>query len=270
MKVDRKVWVVTGAGSGMGRELVLQLLERGARVAAVDRSADGLEQTAALARAGERLSTHVLDITDRAGVQALPAAVVAAHGAVDGLVNNAGIIQPFVPVAEIDDATIERVMDVNLYATLHLVRAFLPLLLDRPEAHIANVSSMGGFFPFPGQTVYGASKAAVKLLTEGLYAELLDTRVRVSVIMPGAVDTAITANSGVGRPDVEESSVRMTSADKAARTMIDGLERDRLHIYVGTDARVMGLAIKVAPRTAIRFVQRQMAKRMAAPASPSA
>ena len=88
---------------------------------------------------------------------------------------------------------IERVLDVNLQGTLNMVTAFLPLLLERPEAHIANVSSMGGFFPFPGQTVYGASKAAVKLLTEGLYAELLDSQVRVSVIMPGAVSTSISA-----------------------------------------------------------------------------
>lgn len=261
MKIDGKVWVVTGAGSGMGRELVVQLTRRGARVAAVDLHPGALEETAAIAASPGRVSTHVLDITDRPGVEALPAAVVEAHGTVDGLLNNAGIIQPFLGVADLDDASIARVMDVNFTGTLLLVRAFLPLLLARPEAHIANVSSMGGFFPFPGQTVYGASKAAVKLLTEGLYAELLDTPVRVSVIMPGAIDTSITANSGVEQPGVEEGSARMTSAEKAAATMIAGIEKDRLHIYVGPDAGAMSLAIKVAPRGAIGFVQRQMAKR---------
>jgi short-subunit dehydrogenase len=261
MKVDGKVWVVTGAGSGMGRELVVRLLSMGGRVAAVDLSAEGLEGTAALTSAGQRLSTHVLDITDRVAVEALPAAVLAAHGEVDGLINNAGIIQPFVPVAELDDAEIARVMDVNFFGTLHLVRAFLPLFLERPEAHIANVSSMGGFFPFPGQTIYGASKAAVKLLTEGLHAELLDTSVRVSVIMPGAVETAITANSGVEQIDLDEGAARMTRADKAARIIVEGIERDRLHIYVGPDARLMSLAVKLAPRRAVRFVKRQMAKR---------
>ena len=75
--------------------------------------------------------------------------------------HNAGIIQPFVPVAELDDATIERVLDVNLMGTLHMARAFLPALNSRPEAGLANVSSMGGFFPFPVQTMNGASKAAV-------------------------------------------------------------------------------------------------------------
>ena len=152
----------------MGRELVLQLLRRGARVAAVDRDPAGLDDTAEAAGAARsRLSTHVVDITDRTAVQELPAEVVAVHGVVDGLINNAGIIQPFVPVAELDDATIGRVLDVNLMGTLHMVRAFLPRLVSRPEAHLANVSSMGGFFPFPGQTIYGASKAAVRLLTEG-------------------------------------------------------------------------------------------------------
>ncbi|WP_121258164.1 SDR family NAD(P)-dependent oxidoreductase [Nocardioides ferulae] len=273
MKIDGSVWVVTGAGNGMGRELTLQLLRRGARVAAVDLGGDALAETAALAGAGERLSTHVLDITDRDGVDALPRAVLTAHGAVDGLLNNAGIIQPFVPVAELDDAAIRRVMDVNFSGTLQLTRAFLPLLLERPEAHIANVSSMGGFFPFPGQTIYGASKAAVKLLTEGLYAELLDTHVRVSVIMPGAVNTAITAHSGVAGPagmgDAEGSKVPMTSADKAARIMLDGIEKNRLHIYVGLDALLMSVAIKVAPRRAVSLVKKAMDKRQQTSPTPT-
>jgi short-subunit dehydrogenase len=149
--------------------------------------------------------------------------------------------------------------------TLHMCRAFLPRLVGRPVAHLANVSSMGGFFPFPGQSVYGASKAAVKLLTEGLYAELLDTSVRVSVIFPGAVNTQITTNSGVDQPVAaeEDAKVPMTSPEKAARIMLDGIERDRYHIYVGPDARLMSLAIKVAPRAAVRAVRRAMAKRMA-------
>ena len=265
MRIADKVWVVTGAGSGMGRELVLQLLDRGARVAAVDRSADGLQELAGTAGAAERLSTHVVDITDKTAVDALPAAVEAAHGQVDGLVNNAGIIQPFAPVADLDEAVMARVLDVNFWGTLHMVRAFLPRLQDRPEAHIANVSSMGGFFPFPGQTVYGASKAAVKLLTEGLYAELVDTQVRVTLIYPGAVDTAITTNSGIEQPmSAGDSKVPMTSASDAAGAMLRGIEKDKLHVFVGTDAKLMNLAIKVAPGPAIRFGQKQMSKRLGA------
>ncbi len=270
MRHDGKVWVVTGAGAGMGRELTLGLLRRGARVAAVDLRADALQGTTELAAAGGRLSSHVVDITDRGATEGLVDQVLETHGAVDGLLNNAGIVQPFVPVVELDFEAIHRVLDVNLMGTIHMVKAFLPRLLERPEAHIANVSSMGGFFPFPGQTVYGASKAGVKLFTEGLFAELQDTTVAVSVIMPGAVRTAITENSGVTGPggmaesDAASSRFPMTTPQDAARIMLDGIERDRLHIYVGNDARMMSIAIKVAPRLAIRFVQRQMA-RLAAP-----
>ncbi len=260
MKLMDRTVVVTGGGSGMGRELVLQLLSRGARVAAVDRNPVALQQTAELARAGESLSVHVVDITDRDAVQALVPAVADAHGQADVLINNAGIIQPFVSVNELGFEQIQRVLDVNLMGTLYMVKAFLPGLLERPEAHIANVSSMGGFFPFPGQSVYGASKAAVKLLTEGLYAELLDTSVGVSVIMPGAVNTGITENSGVAAPATpgDASRMPMTSAVRAAEIMLDGIERDRLYIFVGKDARLLNLAIRLAPKPAIRAIQKQM------------
>lgn len=259
MRVADKTWVVTGGGSGMGRELVLHLLRAGARVAAVDVRAEALQETATMASAGDRLSTHLVDITHRDAVESLVATVVGAHGSVDGLINNAGIIQPFIPVGDLDYDAIGRVLDVNLMGTIYMVKAFLPVLMDRPEAHVANVSSMGGFFPFPGQSVYGASKAAVKLLTEGLYAELLDTGVRVSVIMPGAVQTGITQNSGVAAAAAEGSSgLPMTSAQDAARIMIEGIEKDRLYIFVGKDARLMNIAIRIAPRQAIGFVKKKM------------
>lgn len=270
MRVSGKVWVVTGGGSGMGRELVLQLLTAGGRVAAVDLRPDALQETAQLAAAGQRLSVHSVDVTDRSAVEALVHDVLAAHGGVDGLINNAGIIQPFVPVKDLGYDDIGRVLEVNLMGTMHMIKAFLPVMLERPEAHIANVSSMGGFFPFPGQSVYGASKAAVKLLTEGLYAELLDTRVGVSVIMPGAVNTAITENSGVATPMADAASgMPMTSAVDAARIMIEGIEKDRLYIFVGKDARLMNLAIRIAPRRAIGVIQKKMKKLMpsAAPAA---
>jgi short-subunit dehydrogenase len=261
MKVRDKVIVVTGAGSGMGREVALELLRRGARVAAVDVRPEGLEGTAALVDVGEGLSTHVLDITDRVAIGALPDVVIAAHGTVDGLINNAGIIQPFVNVEDLDFATIERVLDINLMGTLNMVKAFLPYLRRRPEAHLANVSSMGGFLPVPGQSIYGASKAAVKLLTEGLYAELLDTDVSVSVIMPGAVATSISENSGVsilGLDEAAASATRTTSAPDAARIILDGIEADKLHIFVGRDARLMNIASRVAPRRATHLIQKKM------------
>jgi NAD(P)-dependent dehydrogenase (short-subunit alcohol dehydrogenase family) len=263
VKVRDKVMVVTGGGNGIGRELVLELLRRRARVAAVDIRPESLEETTSLADAGDSLATFVVDITDRSAAEALPEQVVAAHGRVDGLVNNAGIIQPFIKLNDLDYDAIDRVMNVNFYGTLNMVKSFLPHLLERPIAHIANVSSMGGFLPVPGQTIYGASKAAVKLMTEGLYAELLETNVGVSVIMPGGVGTNITAHSGVDLPggmDVDEaaSSRRVTAPEEAAEIILDGIESDRLHILVGRDALMMNLANRIAPRASAHMITRQM------------
>ena len=261
MDVQGKVAIVTGGGNGIGRQVVLELLSRGARVAAVDIRQESLDQTAEIADAGDRLVTLLADITDRSAVETLPPKVEEAFGAVDLVVNVAGIIQPFVPLSDLDYDSIERVINVNLYGTIHIVKAFLPVLLARPVAHLANVSSMGGFVPVPGQTIYGATKAAVKLLTEGLYAELLDTGVGVSLILPGAVETEITTNSGVDVPGAaadQESKFPTTSAQDAAKIIVDGIVKDRLHIYVGRDSKLMSLLNRAAPKQATHLIQRQM------------
>ncbi|HJQ91619.1 MAG TPA: SDR family oxidoreductase [Acidimicrobiia bacterium] len=262
MDLAHKVVVVTGGGNGIGQQVVLELLRREARVAAVDVREESLNETTKLAAAADRLATFVVDITDRAATEALPEKVVAAHGAVDGLINVAGIIQPFVKLNELEYDVIERVIIVNLYGTIHMVKAFLPHLLERPVAHIANVSSMGGFLPVPGQTIYGASKAAVKLMTEGLYAELLDTNVGVSVVFPGAVATEITSNSGVeipgGIPSEEEIRARTTSPKEAATIILDGISEDQLQIFVGRDSRMMNVLNRVSPKRSTHLIYKQM------------
>src|SRR5574338_960551 len=228
MKVQNKVIVVTGGGNGMGREIVLNLLARGARVAAVDINEAALQETVKLAdNWKENLATFVLNIADPDAVKALPTKVIERFGAVDGLINNAGIIQPFVRLNDLKFEAIDRVLDVNFYGTLYMIKAFLPYLLQRPVGHVVNVSSMGGFLPVPGQTIYGASKAAVKLLTEGLYAELLNTNVRVTLVYPGAIGTNIAANSGVAidisPEDQKASTTKTLAADKAAGIIVDAI-----------------------------------------------
>ncbi len=261
MKVRNKIVVVTGGGSGIGRALTIQLLDKGARVAAVDLNENTLRETAELAGPHQdKLSTHVLNVSDRTAVEALPQEVIEKHGAVDGLINNAGIIQPFVRLNDLQYDAIERVLNVNLYGVIYMTKAFLPHLLERPAAHIVNVSSMGGFFPVPGQTLYGASKAGVKLLTEGLYSELLETNVRVTVVFPGAIATNIADNSGVS-VEVEagsEQNYPTTSAERAAEIIIDGMERDRFQVYVGNDASLMNFLYRVNPKRATRFMFNQM------------
>lgn len=265
MKPQGHVFVVTGGGSGIGRELVLQLLASGAAVAAVDINPDSLAETAELAGGDSaKVSTHVVDIADKAAVAALPDAVLSAHGRVDGLINNAGIIQPFVRVAELDDEAIARVMNVNFYGTLYMVRAFLPHLLQRPQAHIVNVSSMGGFLPVPGQTIYGAAKAAVKLFTEGLRSELMDSAVNVTIVFPGAIATNIVDNSGLDQAamsaesDADSSSFTALSADEAARQIIAGMEKNAYRVLVGRDARMMDLLYRLHPKYAAELIYKQM------------
>jgi short-subunit dehydrogenase len=262
MKVQNKVIVLTGGGSGMGRELVLNLLLKGATVVALDVNKSALEETLALA--GDRkafLATYVLDITNKAAVEQCVDKMITLHNHVDGLINNAGIIQPFVKVNDLAYEAIERVMNVNFYGTLYMVKALLPHLLTRPEAHIVNVSSMGGFLPVPGQTIYGASKAAVKLLTEGLHSELANTNVKVSVVFPGAVNTNISKNSGLNNPrqSTEESkSIKVLSSKQAAQIIIDGIEQNRYRILVGKDARFMDLFYRFNPKSAAGFISKKM------------
>lgn len=262
MKVMNKVLVVTGGGSGIGRALVLKLLASGARVAAVDLNEDTLQETVELAgQYKDKVSVHVLSVSDREAVAALPDNVIAAHGTVDGLINNAGIIQPFVRLNDLKFEAIERVLNVNLYGVIYMTKAFLPHLLARPVAHIVNVSSMGGFFPVPGQTLYGASKAGVKLLTEGLYAELLNTNIKVTVVFPGAIATNITQNSGLSLPAAAGDATRklpMTSPENAADLIIKGMEQDKFQVYVGNDARFMNFLYRLNPKFATRFMFNQM------------
>ena len=264
MKVASKVFVVTGGGNGMGRELVLLLLKMGARVAAVDISEKGLQETADLAGSmKDRLSTHVVNITDRAAVEALPEAVIAAHKAVDGLINCAGIIQKFVKFNELPFSEIDRVINVNLYGTINMTKAFLSHLMGRPEAHIVNVSSMGGFLPVPGQTLYGATKAAVKLFTEALYAEMMGTNVHVTVVFPGAIQTNIAANSGVTMAAASDaattSKIKMTLPTVAAETIVNGMEANRYRVLIGSDAKMMDFLVRLMPKRAVKIISDQMA-----------
>lgn len=262
MRISGKTVAVTGGGNGIGRELVLQLLDRGARVAALDLSAEALDETARLAGSRtDRLSTHVVDVTDKAAVEALPEAIIAVHGQIDGIINCAGIIQPFVKLNELGYGAIERVMNVNFWGVVYMTKTFLPYLIERPAAHLVNISSMGGFLPVPGQTAYGASKAAVKLLTEGLHSELTDTGVSVTVVFPGAIATDISKHSGVDAPttaEADSSNIKTTSPQDAARTILDGMEADAYRVLIGSDAKMMDRLYRLMPERAAAIIYKQM------------
>lgn len=257
MRLKEKVIVVTGGGNGVGRELVLTLLNRGASVAAVDLDEKGLDETYSLSGKNKRLSLHKVNISMQEAVKSLVNAVMGYHGHVDGIINNAGIIQPFIPVNEMDMNTIDKVMNVNFYGTLYMTKAFLPELKKRPEAHVTNISSMGGFFPVPGQSIYGASKAAVKLLTEALYAELMDTNIGVSVVIPGGIATDIMKNSDL---DIKTAGVDakgtnlLLTPKKAAHLIISCIEKNRFRLFIGKDANLMNILYKFHPKFAIKLM----------------
>lgn len=264
MKVNGKHILITGAGSGIGRELSLQLADKGAKLALIDIDESKLEETAALC-GKDKCTLHALSVADRQAVESLAKNISSSSSPVDGLINNAGIIQPFVDVESMEYEDIERIMKVNFYGSLYLIKAFLPMLKTRPEAHIVNVSSMGGFMPFPRQTIYGASKAALKLLTEGLYAELNNTSVKVSVVYPGAIDTNIMSNSGLSSPEEEKeqkekSEHKALPAAQAAAQIINGMEKDKFRILVGKDAKMMNFLYRLAPTRSIDFIVKKMGK----------
>ena len=262
MKAAGKIIVVTGSGSGIGREITLLLLSKGSKVAGIDLNGAALAETARLAgNDATGFESIVASIADRHVVERLPEQVCSRFGTVDGVINNAGIIQPFVGINALDYLTIERVLNVNLLGTLYVTKTFLPYLLKRPEAHIVNLSSMGGFVPVPGQTIYCAAKAGVKLFTEGLASELIDSNVRVTVVFPGAIATNIMANSGVGASSSgsqPRGSSKPLPARDAAEIIVRGMERNVHHVFVGRDSVLMNLLHRLNPRFAARMIANQM------------
>ncbi len=265
MKLNDKVITVTGAGGGVGRQLVLQLLEKGASVAAVDINWDSLEETKkAVGFRGKKVSIHAADITDKNRVKQLAAEIYDIYGRIDGLINNAGIIQPFITLADLEEGHVDRLMNINFYGMMNMVRAFLPYLAESPEAHIANVSSMGGFLPVPGQSVYGASKAAVKTATEGLRIELSNTQIGVSLVIPGGIETDIKKNSGLENPEISEedkknAGIQLTKPADAAAVILKGIENNKAKILVGKDAKIMDFLYRLAPQKAAGMISRVMA-----------
>lgn len=260
MKLKDKVFVVTGGGNGVGRELVLNLLAKGARVAAVDIDLHALEETADLSGAHkEKLTTYEVNVADLESIASLPEKVISKHGAVDGIINNAGIIHPFLDVNNTSFDTVQRVISINFYGALNMVKTFLPYLFIRPEAYIINVSSSGALTPVPGQTIYGASKAAVKVLTEGLCSELKNTNVRVMTVFPGGISSNIIDNSGV-ETNMRVAELRkklsflLLTPQKAANIIIRGIIRNRSRLTPGIDASMMDFFCILSPVFAPRMI----------------
>ncbi|MEP6502954.1 MAG: SDR family NAD(P)-dependent oxidoreductase [Betaproteobacteria bacterium] len=266
------VAVITGAASGIGAALALNLARRGTHLALADLNAAGLEATATRARAlGVTVSTHVLDVADHAAVAALPAAVIAHHGRVSVLVNNAGVAVGGL-FEHVSAEDFDWLMNINFGATVRLTRAFLPLLAREPAAQLVNVSSIFGIIAPPGQTAYAASKFAVRGFSESLRHELeaSGSPVGVTIVHPGGVRTSIAENAripaGVSPADVELERVnfgRLLTLDpaKAAEVIAAGIERRERRVLVGSDAKGAALVQRLFPVTYWKHVARDIARR---------
>ena len=239
--------IVTGAASGIGRELAAQLIAQGARVWLADIDADKLDQ-AATQLGGEAAR---LDVTDPAAVQALVDAVVAEAGRLDYMFNNAGIAV-IGHYAEMSLDDINRLIDVNLRGVVHGVAAAYPVMIRQRSGHIVNTSSVSGLIPAPGFTAYSATKHAVVGLSRGLRLEAARHGVKVSAICPGFIETAIKQNADYRGIDPNESAakipVKFASAQYCAEHALRGVARNEGEIVITGHAKGMVALQRFAPR----------------------
>ena len=263
---------LTGAASGIGRALALELAARGADLALADRDEAGLQSVAAEIGSKRKVTTHRVDVGEPTQIAGFAQAAVAAHPSLNIVINNAGVAL-LGQFTEIDQSQMEWLMNINFWGVVHSTRAFLPHLSSRPAAHIVNLSSIFGIIAPPGQTAYTASKFAVRGFSESLRHELEAAKspVRLSVVHPGGVATNIARNSrtGSGMTDNARRTEAIDRFDKvakktpaaAAHRIIQGIERNEPRILIGSDARFMDLLQRFRPANYWAFLARQIEKR---------
>ena len=239
------VAVITGAASGIGRALAVQLAQAGAQLALADVNEAALQETAQLVPT--KCTTHRVDVSDEARMQAFVAEVTAAHGRANLVINNAGVAL-YGTVEQLSTTDIAWLMGVNFWGVVYGTKYFLPVLQQQPAAHLVNISSIFGIVGFPGQSAYNASKFAVRGFTEALRHELTGSHVRVSCVHPGGIKTNIARagrvgeNAGAVNVPAEVAKfdkLTPTTAEQAAARIVRGIERDEPRILIGYDAGMM-------------------------------
>lgn len=262
---------VTGAASGIGRALALELAARGCNLALADRDEAGLRSAAEAIGSKVKVTTHRVDVGEPAQIAQFARTAIAAHPALNIIINNAGVAL-LGQFTEIDQAQMEWLFNINFWGVVHATRAFLPQLSAQREAHIVNLSSIFGIVAPPGQTAYASAKFAVRGFSEALRHELqvADSPVRLSVVHPGGVATGIARNSrtGVGVADNARRVQMIERFDAAARTspkdaalrIIRGIEKNEPRILIGPDARLMDILQRLRPGTYWSVLARRMAR----------
>ncbi|MCW2775029.1 MAG: short-chain dehydrogenase/reductase [Nocardioides sp.] len=246
---DDKVAVITGAGSGIGRALALNLAGRGALLAISDVDDAGLAETVDLVKAAgarEVRSDH-LDVSERAAFTAYAAAVAEQFGRVNLVVNNAGVALAG-DLEDLEYADMDWIMGINFWGVVHGTKEFLPHLIASGDGHLVNISSLFGLVSMPGQSMYNAAKYAVRGLSEAVREEMLVAGhpVGVTVVHPGGIKTAIARNArysakedGAESAKFFDTKLARMSPGKAAKIILKGVENDKARVLVGIDAHAV-------------------------------
>ncbi|OUS30099.1 hypothetical protein A9Q99_06345 [Gammaproteobacteria bacterium 45_16_T64] len=251
---NNKVAVITGAGSGIGQAIALHIAGLGCNIALVDVNPERLQETQQLlSQLNGCYSLHTVDVTDKAQMEMLPKQVEKQHGRIDILFNNAGItIEKTFNGHSLEDW--EKVVGINLWGVIYGCKFFMPYLEKQPEAYIINTSSLAGFLGMPNQTSYCATKAAVKALSESLYAECKVKNIHVLSVHPGAINTNL-FDYAVEHSDNPEASKKMFDRIKqfamkpelAAEKIVAAAAGKRQRVIIGVDARIVEVAKRLMP-----------------------
>jgi len=241
---EDKVAAITGAGSGIGRSLARELAGRGAHLALCDIDEDGLAETVALCEgSGVKVTSQRVDVADRAAVEAWADRVVAEHGRVNLVFNNAGVACG-ATVEGVSYEDFEWLMNINFWGVVYGTKAFLPHLVASGDGHIVNMSSVFGLISVPAQSAYNSSKFAVRGFTDALRMELEAARngVSATTVHPGGVKTNIARNARMdeavmGRDAADFDKIAMTTPDKAARLILAAVQKNKRRVLIGPDAK---------------------------------
>lgn len=249
-----RVAAITGAGSGIGRALAVDLSKRGCHLALADVDEEGLAETVTKCEGrGVKVTSRRLDVADRDDVFAWADEVVAEHGAVHLVVNNAGVaLVATVEHMSYDD--LEWLMGVNFWGVVHGTKAFLPHLKQADQGHIVNLSSVFGLVSIPTQSAYNAAKFAVRGFTEALYQEMKINKhpVAVTTVHPGGIKTAIARNATAsGEVDSNELAklfdkrLANTTPERAATIILEAVRKKKPRVLVGADAKVLDFIVRM-------------------------
>lgn len=257
--LKHKTAAITGAASGIGRETALLLADEGCRLALSDVDEAGLKEIAEiLAHKGPGVSTHIVDVADRASMKRFAEEAENHHGGVDIVINNAGVtVFDTIKDGKVED--FEWLMGINLWGVYYGCKYFLPYLSKAKEAAIVNISSIFGFAGIPSQTYYCTSKFAVRGMTEALRLELAvsDPHIHVCCVHPGTIDTNIVHNGrflgktmlGETKKELADNfhNLAMTKPSRAARAIVRGIKKKSKRVRIGIDSKLIDFLARMLP-----------------------